>query len=100
MLAKAFDFRCTILYLPPFSNEGRSEISPLGHRLIQHAKQSQIPLLAVDWSRSNLRERGLAPAGFSNSEFNFGHLNSLGHKIVAEQLADHLRMKVSKNGLQ
>ncbi len=98
MLEERFQGRVTILFFSGFRPEDPDEESPMGRAILDICA-------AEGWSCRSTREfsrqfaaSGTAPAGFPNSGFNWGHLNTAGHAAVAALLDDEVR-RLGERGL-
>lgn len=86
LLARAYDGRMTIAYLPEFDPEAPSKTGPV-ERVLQEACDAQrISCLNLRRHFQKFAADRVSPFGFPNSAYNFGHMNELGHHALADDL--------------
>ncbi len=90
-LVDAFDARVTLLYLASFDPTAPLTPTPTETRVSAYAASRGIGFVNTRTLHSELR--GWSPFGFSNTPYNQGHLNSLGHRLAGDLLAVELRQR-------
>jgi hypothetical protein len=91
LLAKAYEGRLTLLYLPNFDPKFPAKESEAEKTLEKLAKRQGVRFVSLREEFPALAEAGHAPYGFSNTRFNWGHWNRDGHKAAAEVLFEELQ---------
>jgi len=91
MLEAAYQGRVTILYLPDYDPHAPTKVGSLVEETLDKLCRER------SWSCVNLRAtyadfaaQHRSPFGFSNTAYNFGHMNSDGHAAAAALLAREL----------
>jgi hypothetical protein len=91
----AFHGHVTFLYLadydPAHPTEARSAIE---RRLFSHCASKGLSCANTRAEYGSLPARGVAPFGFPNTKFNFGHMNEIGHAIAGRVLAAELARQI------
>jgi hypothetical protein len=91
LLATAYDGRLTLLYLSAFDPANPSAASETEKKLHELAGKEGVRFVSLRQEFPRLAEAGLAPYGFNNTRFNWGHWNSNGHAAAAKVLFDEFR---------
>ena len=86
LLAEAYDGRLTLLYLARFDPNKPSKETETERTLHGLAEKNGVPFISLRKKFPELAAAGLAPYGFSNTRFNWGHWNRYGHRAAAELL--------------
>jgi len=98
LLARAYDGRVTIAYLPEFDPEAPSRTDPI-ERIVQAACDIQrISCLNLRRHYPKFAADHVSPFGFPNSAYNFGHMNELGHHALADDLEREIA-RLQSNGI-
>jgi lysophospholipase L1-like esterase len=85
MLKEKFGGRVTVLFLSPFDPRDRKTLTPFENQLRRLCEQEGVSFASLScyYSTQHVPPHR-SPFGFSNSGFNQGHMNPLGHRLAAE----------------
>ena len=86
LLAAAYDQRLTLLFLPPFDPASPNTQTKTERFFRNLATTHDIRFVSLGEKFPELAAKGLAPYGFENTRFNYGHWNRYGHRAAAELL--------------
>jgi hypothetical protein len=90
LLSEVFSTRLTLLYVAPFDPKNPSKESEGEVLLRKSAASTGIRFVSLRDKFPGLAQKGRAPYGFSNTQFNQGHWNSYGHEAAAQLLFNDL----------
>lgn len=96
LLSEAYRGRITFLLLPRLSFKEPRRRGAAEERIEAHCAARGLSCVNPRPLYPGLVDQGLSPFGFPNESFNEGHMNSDGHRIVAEVLALELRKILSR----
>ena len=94
MLRAAYDDRLTVLSLPyiDFKADAAPTIndSPIRQRFLAYCRKTGMSCVEPSESFLAMGRQNRSPFGFTNTRFNYGHMNPAGHALVGEELAREL----------
>jgi hypothetical protein len=91
LLAKAYDGRLTLLFLPKFDPRDPAKEMESEKTLHRLADKAGVRFVSLREKFPALAEAGHAPYGFGNTRFNSGHWNCYAHEAAADLLFEELR---------
>lgn len=92
LLARTWGKQLTLLYLSSFSSDDLNE-----ERVRSSCRSHRASCVFTREANEELRHRGQAPTGFTNTAFATGHMNEDGHAIAGRLLARELATLRSEN---
>jgi len=97
LIAAAYDRRLTFLFVPSLDFRlPLAATTPTEGRFEAYCRAAAVSCVSLRPGYPDLVRRGLSPFGFSNSQFNDGHLNEDGHRLAADVLSAELRRLASR----
>jgi len=90
-LARAYAGRLTVLYLGTLEAGAPLRASDTEARVRAHCATRGIRLVSPRAAYPGLVSTGSSPFGYPDVPWNTGHLNDLGHRVVAERLAEEVK---------
>jgi hypothetical protein len=99
MLDHAYHGRLTVLYLSEFDPRHPGMRSEFEEHITKLCQKRCLSIVCTSSNYLPLAARGVAPFGFNNSKYNYGHMNSDGHKVVALALAGELERIERTHGI-
>lgn len=82
--------RVSFLLLSTFDPVRPGEPSPFERRVLEHCATARLHCLTPRAGYPAIAREGGAPFGHVNTRFNYGHLNRIGHRAVADALVRHI----------
>jgi hypothetical protein len=100
MLRQAYDGRLTIVFIPYIDfqagGEPRINDSPIRQRVLKYCAATGLSCVEPVVPFLAMARQYKSPFGFTNTKFNYGHMNAGGHALVGEELAKELaRLKTN-----
>jgi len=99
MLVRAYQGRLTLVLLDRYSSNGLDSNGSADSRLKRLATGRGLSFVALSDGFGAFTNSHRAPYGFSNSRFNYGHLNADGHRVLAALLTAELERMLANRDL-
>ena len=85
--------RVTFAFLAPYVPDAPTTPSPEEERVERHCRERGYSCTTTRDGYAELAAQGRAPYGFPTSEFDWGHMNEIGHALLARVVAAELQRR-------